>query len=459
MKIEQHYLQCLAQASYVIEDGGEIAIVDPRRDVDLYLERAEALGGTIRHVLLTHFHADFLAGHLELVRRTDATLYLGQAARPDYAHTPLDHGDRIQLGDLSIECLETPGHTPESVCYLALEHDEPRAVLTGDTLFIGDVGRPDLMSAEGLTPEDLAAQLYDSLRDVLLKLPDATIVYPGHGAGSPCGKALSSETVSTIGEQRAQNYALQPMSKPEFVQQLVQGLPAAPAYFPLTARLNRESHSVLEDVLEHELVAMTLDDVLTARSDGAQLLDTRERDAFAAGHLPGSINIGPDGMFASWAGRCLDLDRPIVLVAEAGEERMAATRLGRIGLDRVAGFLEGGPSSFGDAPLDTVERATPAEAEAAIAAGARLLDVRQPGELEQRAIEGAVAIPLGELEARMNELPSDVRLYVICKGGYRSMTAASILQRAGHSRVVDIVGGCDAWDSDGCALVRPQVTT
>jgi glyoxylase-like metal-dependent hydrolase (beta-lactamase superfamily II)/rhodanese-related sulfurtransferase len=457
MILEQHYLACLAQASYLIADeaSGTAVVVDPRRDVDVYVQRAAELGVTIRHVLLTHFHADFLAGHLELAERTGATIHLGARARPDYAFAPLAEGDELTFGSVRITVLETPGHTPESVCYVvfdrAVSDTEPYAVLTGDTLFIGDVGRPDLTAAVDVTREELAAQLYHSLHDKLLALPDATLVYPGHGPGSACGKSMSSETWSTLGAQRSTNYALAPQSEADFVAAVTADLLPPPGYFPLTARLNMRPHAVLDDVLQDALAPLDLAALEAPRAAGATLLDVRHKDAFAAGHLPGSINIGLDGSFASWAGNVLDLEAPIVLVCEPGDERAAALRLGRIGLDRVVGYLAGGPAGFGAAPLARAPRVEVA------AAAARLeqpepplvLDVRQPGEHEALRVEGALSIPLGQLPARMDELPRDRPVLVHCKSGYRSMTAVSLLRRAGFEHVFDVPGGMDAWDAAG----------
>lgn len=458
MILEQHYLNCLAQASYLIVDEASkvAAVVDPRRDVDLYLERAAALGARVRHVLLTHFHADFLAGHLELAERAGATVHLGVRARPEYAFAPLADGEELVLGpEVRLVALETPGHTPESVCYLVYdrtrEGDRPHAVLTGDTLFLGDVGRPDLMASSGVSAEELAAMMYDSLRDKLLPLPDETLVYPGHGAGSACGKNLSNERVSTIGEQRRLNHALRSASREEFVAALTADQPPAPAYFPRTAGLNMRARPTLDGVLRGALVPLALDEVLAARRDGAQLLDVRPKDAVAAGFLRGSVAIGLDGSFASWAGRLLDLEAPIVLVAEPGTEEEAATRLARVGIDSVAGYLAGGTAAFVHRPeiVERIERVQVADAAAELA-GERpplVLDVRFPGEVESARIEGSRAIPLGELAACLDRVPRERRVLVHCKSGYRSLTAATLLRRAGYDggRIADVAGGIDAW--------------
>jgi len=456
MILEQHYLDCLAQASYFIADqkSGAAVVVDPRRDVDLYLERAKEHGVTIQHVILTHFHADFLAGHLELVARTGATLYLGQRARADYPFEPLADGQDLVLGDVRVSILETPGHTPESISILVFDVEQsetvPHAVLTGDTLFIGDVGRPDLMASVGFTAAQLAGMMYDSLRTKLMPLPDETIVYPGHGAGSACGKNLSTDTSSTIGAQCASNYALADMPQSEFIELVTANLMPPPAYFPVTAGLNREERATLPDVLERSLVPLSLEAFLAARSRGAQVLDVRPGEDFRHSHLAGSTNIGLGGKFASWAGSLLDLERPIVLVAEQGQIREAALRLGRIGLDRVIGYLDGGPAAL---PTDRSQSGSVAQIDVRTAAteleqdpsNVRVLDVRTPTEFESGHAPGAHHIPLAELAGRVGELRRDERLLVCCKTGYRSMTAISMLQADGFTGAIDIADGFDAW--------------
>ena len=462
MILEQHYLGCLAQASYlIVDETSKVALVaDPRRDVDLYLERAEDLGARIEHVLLTHFHADFLAGHLELAERTGATIHLGAGGQAEYAFEALADGQELVLGpEVRIVALETPGHTPESVCYVvydaSVDAEVPHAVLTGDTLFIGDVGRPDLMASVGFTADELAGCMYDSLHEKLLSLPDETLVYPAHGAGSACGKNLSTDTVSTIGQQKALNYALQPMSKEEFVAQLTAEQPPAPAYFPVTAGLNKREHSTLDAVLAEALRPMDPDALLAAQRDGAQVLDVRDKDDVAAAHLAGSIAIGLDGDLASWAGSVLDLEAPIVIVADPGRELEAATRLGRVGLDRVLGYLRGGPAALAErgelgARVARVDVAT-AAAELGGDDPPLVLDVRAPGEVARARVEDSRAIPLGQLAGRAHELPRERRVFVHCKTGYRSLTACTLLQRAGldPERVVDVEGGLDAWSEAG----------
>lgn len=470
MIVEQHYLGCLSQASYLIAD--EVTrtafVVDPRRDVDLYLERAEALGVEIRHVLLTHFHADFLAGHLELAERTGATIHLGAAAQAEYTFEPLADGDTIEVGDVRIEALATPGHTPESTCYvlhdLAAEGDRPHAVMTGDTLFIGDVGRPDLMASVGVTKEELASELYDSLREKLLALPDETILYPGHGAGSACGKALSTETVSTIGAQRAGNYALQPMSRAEFVAAVTSEQPPAPAYFPRAAGLNKITHDLLGDVLAGALASLDADQALSRMDQGATLLDVRPAEEFAAAHLAGSIWIGLDGRFAGWAGTLLDLEAPIVIVGGEDLAREAALRLARVGLDQVTGFLGDvdGAMAAHPALVRSLRRLEPAEAAGVLGGedAPLVVDVRTKTEHEDVRLDGALSLPLAGLRGLIGEIPADRSLVLHCKSGYRSLAAISLLLHEGLApdSMVDVLGGIDRWSDEGLPIIGTGCT-
>lgn len=362
MILKQYYLSCLSHASYLIgdEESRTAAVVDPQRDVDQYLEDARRQGLQVRYVLLTHFHADFVAGHLELRERAGAGLYLRARAQADYAFTPLQDGDVLDLGQVRLEILETPGHTPEGISILVydLTKDDrhPHAVLTGDTLFIGDVGRPDLLASIGVTATELAGMLYDSLHGKLLPLPDETLVYPAHGAGSFCGKSLSKDTVSTIGAQRRYNYALQPMRKEDFVRLVIADQPEMPAYFAYDALLNRRDRPTLEQTLPQVLIPLSLDDVLRLRNAGAQVVDGRDPVDFADAHLVDSVNISLGGKYETWAGIVLSREQPIVLIAEPGREEEAAMRLSRIGFDHVAGYLKGGMGALTARP-DLVRRA------------------------------------------------------------------------------------------------------
>jgi glyoxylase-like metal-dependent hydrolase (beta-lactamase superfamily II)/rhodanese-related sulfurtransferase len=459
MILQQFYLNCLAHASYLIGDerSGAAAVVDPQRDVDQYLAFAAERGLRIEHVLLTHLHADFIAGHLELRERVGATIHLGAAAQAEYSFVPLHDGDVVDLGRVRLQALETPGHTAESISVLVYDRDRsetaPQAVLTGDTLFVGDVGRPDLRVALGWSAADLGGLLYDSLHQKLLALPDATTVYPAHGAGSLCGKALSTETVSTIGEQRRANYALQPMSKAAFVELVTADQPEAPPYFTYDAVLNSQERPTLDRALEG-IGALTLERVLELQAGGAQVLDTREPAEFAAAHLAGSINVGLGGQYATWAGTVLSRERPIVIVADPGREHEAAVRLGRIGFDQVAGYLEDGLRSVESRPelMRHTERVSPQVAVERLAASPGpaplVLDVRAGSERQQKRIPGSVGIPLGHLDERLSDLPADRPILVHCAGGYRSSIAASLLQRRGVP-VSEIAGGIAAWEAGG----------
>jgi glyoxylase-like metal-dependent hydrolase (beta-lactamase superfamily II)/rhodanese-related sulfurtransferase len=467
MILKQFYLNCLAHASYLVADEGTgvAAVVDPQRDIEQYVEFAERHGCRIAHVVLTHFHADFIAGHLELRDRTGATIYLGAAAKAEYPFHPLKDGDRIELGQVRLVALETPGHTAESISVLvydlAVSASRPHAVLTGDTLFVGDVGRPDLRVALGWSASELGGLLYESLRNKLLPLPDESLVYPAHGAGSLCGKAISKETVSTIGEQRRSNYALQPMAKAAFVELVTADQPDAPPYFTYDAILNTRERPTLDETLVRELQPLSLDQILALHAkDGAQLVDTREPTEFAAAHLPGSINIGLDGQYATWAGTLLRAERPIVIIADPGRERESAVRLGRIGLDGVVGFLEDGLLSLRERPerVATTERVSaPLAAERLAATPAPfLLDVRTPHERAEKSIAGSISVPLNHLFEQADRLPRDRPLLVHCAGGYRSSIAASLLQQLGFPEVAEIAGGITAWEKAGLPLQRHE---
>ena len=467
MILKQYYLGCLAHASYLIadEESRTAAVVDPQRDVDLYLSDAQACGVTIRHVLLTHFHADFLAGHLELRNRAGAQIYLGARAKAEYAFTPLADGDLLKFGEVQLRILETPGHSPESISVvvydLKQDKDKPYAVLTGDTLFIGDVGRPDLRAAMGYSAAELANLLYDSLRDKLLRLPDETLVYPAHGAGSLCGKNLSAETVSTIGVQRQYNYALQPMSKNEFLEIVTAEQPEAPSYFTYDAILNTKEHATLEETLDQVLKPIPLHAVLDRMAAGAQVLDVRDPVEFSSGYLTGSINIGLGGQFASWAGTVLDRDRAILLVAAPGQEKQAATRLGRIGFDHIAGYLDHGMAALESHPqhLGRTPRvaATALAEQMASSAPPVLLDVRADRERMDKYIEGSWHIPLNRLKERVGELPEDQHLVVHCAGGYRSSIGASLIKCSGRENVSELLGGISAWEKSGLPIAGRSV--
>ena len=456
MILHQFYLNCLAHASYMVgdESTGIAAVVDPQRDIDQYLAFAAEHRLQIKHVLLTHLHADFIAGHLELRDRVGATIYLGARAEAEYAFTPLKDGDRVEFGRVRLQAIETPGHTPESISIAVFDLDrspaEPYAVLTGDTMFVGDVGRPDLRAALGWSATELGNLLYDSLRSKLLTLPDSSLVYPAHGAGSLCGKALSKETVSTIGEQRKSNYALQPMTREAFVTLVTADQPDAPPYFTYDAVLNSRERRTLDEALATSVHPMTLDQMLALRDVGAQILDTRDPDVFAASHLAGSINVGLGGQYATWAGTVLDRDHPIVIIADPGRENESAVRLGRIGFDHIAGYLQGGMRTLESRPELTasIDRLSPQVAADRLSSGTALaIDVRGPGERAQKYVEGSVALPLNQLQTRVQEIPHGRPLVVYCAGGYRSSIAASLLEKHGFTDVSEIAGGISAWET------------
>jgi hydroxyacylglutathione hydrolase len=457
MFLKQYYLGCLAHASYLIGDeaSGTAIVVDPQRDIQQYLDDAAKLGLTIRHVFLTHFHADFIAGHLELRDRCGATIYLGAQGKAEYKFVAMQDGDTLEFPGLRLQVLETPGHTIESISILvfdlAKDATKPHAVLTGDTLFIGDVGRPDLRASLGWTAADLGARLYDSLHEKLMTLPDETLVYPAHGAGSLCGKNLSSDTVSTMGQQRQFNYALKPMSKEEFIRLVTADQPDAPAYFTYDAILNTRERVTLDQSLEQSLHPIDLDEVLRMGDAGAQILDVRDPAEYAIGHLAGSINIGLGGQYATWAGTILDREKPIVIIAEPGREQEAALRLGRIGFDHVKGYVDGGMAGLAHRPdlvWPTVRLAAPMIAEELSSPDKPMvLDIRNPREFATQHIAGGVNVPLNHLQERIAEIPRDRKIVVHCAGGYRSSMAASILAQHGITNVIEMAGGIAAWNA------------
>jgi hydroxyacylglutathione hydrolase len=457
MILKQYYLGCLAHASYLLGDGASSTaiIVDPQRDIQQYLADAEEFGLQIRHVFLTHFHADFVAGHLELRDRCGATIHLGSRAQAEYAFVAMKHGDTLEFPQLRLKVLETPGHTIESISILVFDLQKnpakPYAVLTGDTLFIGDVGRPDLRASLGWTANDLASRLYDSLHNAILPLPDETLVYPAHGAGSLCGKHLSSDTVSSLGDQRRLNYALQPMSKEQFIQLVTADQPDAPAYFTYDAILNTRERPTLDKNLEQVLLPIELNEVLRMRDAGGQILDVRDPAEYAKGHLAGSINIGLGGQYATWAGTVLDRAKPIMIVAEPERQQEAALRLGRIGFDNVKGYLREGMEALADRP----DLVWPTERISASMLAEELmgqdppvvLDIRSPSEWAAKHIDGSVNIPLNHLQERIGEIPRDRRIAVHCAGGYRSSIAASILHQHGMLNLIEMAGGLAAWEA------------
>lgn len=472
MILTQHYLACLSHASYLIGDEttGRAVVVDPRRDVGVYLQEAAERGLRIERVIETHVHADFVSGHLELADRAGAVISYGAGADVGFPIEPLHDGQRLSLGEVTLEILATPGHTPESVCVVVWEHPgdpAPHGVLTGDTLFVGDVGRPDLLAstAADLSAGALARLLYRSLHDKLLALPDATRIYPAHGAGSACGKALSTETTSTIGEQRRANYALQEVTEDAFVAAVTEGQPARPSYFAFDARTNREAHALLD---EHAPALLDLDEVLARLQAGAVLLDAREPADFAVAHLAGAVNIGLQGRFAEWAGDVLPRDQDIVLVGDPAFAAEAKLRLARVGLNRVVGQLTDPAAVFAARPelVESSSRLTIGQlAELqGLEPGLQLVDVRAAAETEHATIPGAVEIPLAVLAESLDALDRDLPVVAYCASGYRSQVAASRLAAAGFRDVSDLLGGYAAWESAGLPVMRgpariPAATT
>ena len=452
MILEQHYIECLSHASYLIGDEttGRAVVVDPRRDITDYLLDADKYGLTIEGVINTHFHADFVSGHLELVAATGAWIGFGAVAETDYPIRRLADGEHISLGQVDLEILSTPGHTWESISVLVRAHPDaqPAAVLTGDCLFIGDVGRPDLVNIGDSSTTDMARAMYHSIHDKLLRLPDHVTVMPAHGAGSSCGKNLSAELTSTIGEQRRTNPSVRPMSEHDFVELITHGQPAAPAYFAVDAAMNKRVHPLLDQA--RTIPAMTPGQIRAALDTGIRVVDTRCVDDFAAGHLRGSVNVGFDGRFAETGGMVAEVGEKIALITSPGDEQVAAMRLARIGSDNAIGYFtvddDGAfPAELADL-VQAAPRVTAAELERLLAEDAvTLLDIRNPGELDDGTIPGAMHIPLAQLRARLGEVPTGKPIIVHCAGGWRSSVAASLLRAQGLRRVADLAGGYTRW--------------
>lgn len=450
VQIEQFFLGCLAHASYLVSSNGVAAVIDPQRDVDLYIDAANKNGVRIEHILETHLHADFVSGHHELARRTGATIYLGAGSGASFPHVEVKDGDSITFGNCRFDFSQTPGHTLESICIAVTDLNEPthpKAVFTGDTLFVGDVGRPDLSGNH--TPQELAALLYRSLHEKLLKLPDETEIFPAHGAGSLCGRQMGTERSSTIGKEKRTNYALQATTVDEFIHLLTDSLPPRPEYFGRDVELNRHGAGAIAELPPP--IPVKVPEVRRMQEEGAVVLDTRPAMQFAVAHVPGSIHIGLSGQFASWAARILGLDKKIILVGEDSDHlRESQLRLARVGIEDVRAYLDGGIIGWieGGYELDYIPQVTVEEFDELLKQeGDRItvLDVREPGEVQTAAMERSVRIPLGQLEKRTGELDASRLTVVHCKGGYRSSIATSILRRAGVKDVVNLTGGFDAW--------------
>ena len=450
MFVKQLYTGCLSEAAYYIESEGKAAVIDPLRDIEVYLHLAHERNASIQYIFETHFHADFVSGHLDLSKATGASIVYGPDTETSFAIHKAKDKEVFQLGNISIEVIHTPGHTIESTCYLLKDEEgKPHAVFTGDTLFVGDVGRPDLSSGD-LSKEELAAMLFDSLHNKIAKLPDEVIVYPAHGQGSSCGKNLGPESYSTIGEQKETNYALQAKSKDEFVKQVTEGLGELPLCFPINAKINKEGYDSLEQILVHALTPLTIDQFKSKSQEADTiLLDTRKPEEFTQQFIPGSINIGLEGRFAEWAGSLLSFDKPILLVTEDGKEKETMVRLARVGFSRMIGYLEGGFDAWRKAgePIDMIIDIEPDELAMDIPFDDRLvvIDVRREPEFADGHVRGAINIPLEEMTdpASMANIEDDHNVYVHCAGGYRSVIAASLLKRQGIHNLRNVLGG---WD-------------
>lgn len=456
MKVEQIYTGCLAQGAYYIESNGEAAIIDPLREVAPYIEKADKDNASIKYVFETHFHADFVSGHIDLSQKTDAPIIYGPMAKPEFDAIIAEDNQEFKLGDATIKVLHTPGHTMESTCYLLIDKDgKETALFSGDTLFIGDVGRPDLAQKGGISQEQLASILYDSLREKLMTLPDDVIVYPAHGAGSACGKNMSKETTDTIGNQKKNNYALRAnMTKKEFIKEVTTGLLPPPAYFPLNVAMNKQGYESIDQVLERGLQALSPEAFEAAANEtGALVLDTRDAQTFAKGFIPNSINIGIDGNFAPWIGALIpDIRQQILIVAEPGREEEVVTRLSRVGYDYSIGYLNGGFDSWRNAgkDVDIIESISAEELyQRHKAQPVAIIDVRKASEYYSEHMVDVMNVPLDNINENMQSLEKDKTYYVHCAGGYRSMIFASILKARGYNNLIDVKGGFKAIKETG----------
>lgn len=456
MYIEQLYTNCLAEAAYYIESEGEAAIIDPLRETEPYIDLANKRGAKIKYVFETHFHADFVSGHIDLSRKVNAPIVYGPQANTNYKVYNAIDGEEFSLGKLKIRVLHTPGHTPESTCYLLIdEHGKHHAVFTGDTLFVGDVGRPDLLDGV-MTKEALAGMLYDSLSTKIKTLPDDVIVYPAHGPGSACGKNIGKETFSTIGEQKKFNYALQQMTREEFIEKVTDGILPPPQYFFEDARINKMGYTPIDEVIAQNTKSLTVDQFKKAVQEGATILDTRQADDFEKGFIPESINIGLNGQFAVWVGTLIDIRKPIVLITDAGKEAETVLRLARVGYEKVLGYLANGVSSW-KGTLDVVDSIKAEDMKPLIKKGVGILDVRKHGEWNIAHVKDATFLPLGDFPDNLNGLDHGKPYIVHCGGGYRSMTAISIMKKKGFKNLTNIYGGFGAMQTAGLEIVTDQV--
>lgn len=461
MYIEQLYTGCLAEAAYYIESEGEAAIIDPLRETSPYIELAAKRNAKIKYVFETHFHADFVSGHIDLARETGSSIVFGPTAQTGYDVIVAKDDEVFSIGKIKLKVLHTPGHTLESSCFLLIdENGNNNAVFTGDTLFVGDVGRPDLAIKSDLTIDDLAGMLFDSLNSKIKPLADDVIVYPAHGAGSSCGKNIGKETFSTIGTQKKLNYAMQPMNKLDFIKAVTDGLSSAPGYFAMDAKLNKEGYDSIDDVLKKNTKALTVTEFETEMAKGALVLDVRSADDFEKGFVPKAINIGLNGQYAPWVGMLIDGNVPLILVAEDGKEAEAVLRLARVGYEKVNGYLKGGISAWKNEgkKIETIESVTAEDFVAKIDPSSNILDVRKLGEVESGIVENAQHMCLSKLQTELNSLDKNKHYFVHCAGGYRSMMAASILKQKGFTKITNVLGGMGKISATGIKLVQPALT-
>lgn len=446
MKVEQLYTNCLSEAAYFIESNGEAAVIDPLRDYNIYTDMAEKRGVKIKYVFETHFHADFVSGHIDLSNKTGAPIIYGPNAVTEFKATVATDGQRFKIGDVEIEVMHTPGHTPESTCYLLRdEQGKPYCIFTGDTLFVGDVGRPDLFGSK-ITKEELAGMMYESLNNKIKTLADDIIVYPAHGPGSSCGKNLGKETWSTIGVQKSLNYALQPMSKENFITAITSGLSSPPQYFPLNAAINKKGYNSLDEVLHHNIKPLSVDEVEKEIANGTIVLDTRHQDEFENGFIPGAVFVGLNGRFAEWVGTILNIDTPLIIVAADGKAEESILRLARVGYENVKGFLNGGFDAWKNAgkKIDMIVSIEPSEMELDLKFEKPVvMDVRKESEFDSGHVADAVNVVLQNFDNDLekSEIETSDVIYVNCQGGYRSMIAASLLKRKGFNNIKNILGG------------------
>jgi glyoxylase-like metal-dependent hydrolase (beta-lactamase superfamily II)/rhodanese-related sulfurtransferase len=459
MIVQQLYTNCLAQAAYYIESDGEVAIIDPLRDYDAYIELANSHNANIKYIFETHFHADFVSGHVDLAQKTGATIVYGPTTQTSFPVHVAHDGEELKIGKLTMRILHTPGHTPESSSYLLFdENGKEYCVFTGDTLFVGDVGRPDLLDGV-MTKEELAGMMYDSLHNKLMPLPDAVIVYPAHGAGSACGKNIGKETFSTIGEQKAKNYALQPMSKEKFIATVTEGIAPAPAYFFKDAKLNKQGYAPIDDVITQGLTALSVADFEARMKEGATIIDTRIPDVFEHGFIPKALNFGLNGQYAIWAATLLDISKPVIIVADAGKEKESIERLTRVGFDAIQGYLNGGFDTWknADKRWDMIISVDEDEFELdAKHTDIKILDVRKPGEFNDAHLTKAIHLSLDKITTEADNLNKDEEYLVHCAGGYRSMIAASYLKAKGFQRVKNVLGGWSKIQTMKLPISRDQ---